>query len=66
MNIAVDEFDKGKPEMIKIIKEFYNETLKILQQMWEIAEKTKNKTLIEFVELQMETLEQLYRRRYIG
>jgi len=65
MNIAVTKFDEGKPEMIKMIKEFYDETLKILQQMWEIAEKTKDKTLIEFVELEMEMLEQLYRKRYI-
>lgn len=49
MLIAVEAYKKGKFKTNKIVKDFYNEVLRILIQMGNLAEKINNKKLITFV-----------------
>jgi len=49
LDMAFKAFDEGRFETNKFIKEFYDEALRYLDEMKKLAEKIKNKRLIEVV-----------------
>ena len=62
MLIAVDAYKKGKFKTNKIVKEYYNEAIRILIKMREIAEEINNKKLIMFVLQEQGSLIQNYKK----
>ena len=57
LDTACVAYDVGRLESKKLIKEFYYEALKYLQEMIELAEKINNKKLIDFVKFEATVFE---------
>jgi len=64
MDIAIRAYEQDKFKSKKFIKEFYHEALICLIEMRKIAEKSRKKDLIEYVEIQEHYLD-IIRKKYL-
>jgi N-methylhydantoinase B/oxoprolinase/acetone carboxylase alpha subunit len=57
LDSACNAYDEGRLKTNKLIKEFYYEALKYLNEMIKLAQKIKNKRLIDFVKFEATVFE---------